>query len=129
MRGPPPKPTKLKQLAGNPGKRPLPKNEPQPTGLAGRPDWLTMGARQVWDEYAPGLARLGLLTELDGDTFGRWCTLAAQFRADPDGVSANRMARMDALEQRFGLDPSSRSRISVAPRDQGADEERFFGAG
>lgn len=30
-RGPPPKPTKLRILEGNPAKRPLPENEPEPT--------------------------------------------------------------------------------------------------
>jgi hypothetical protein len=31
-RGPPPQPTKLRLLSGNPGKRPLPRAEPQPIG-------------------------------------------------------------------------------------------------
>jgi hypothetical protein len=31
--GPPPKPTALKLLEGNPGRQKLPKNEPQPTEL------------------------------------------------------------------------------------------------
>ena len=34
MPGPPPKPTKLKLLAGNPGKRPLNENEPEPEAVA-----------------------------------------------------------------------------------------------
>jgi phage terminase small subunit len=129
MRGRLPKPTAAKVMAGNPGKRALPTNEPKPNRSVTRPDWLTLGARQVWDQYAPVLIPIGLLTSADGDTFGRWCSLAAEFRADPGAMPASKMARMDALEQRFGLDPSSRSRISVAPQDADDDAERFFGAG
>lgn len=128
MRGPPPKPTKLKQLAGNPGRRPLNAHEPQPSGTAQRPDWLPLGARLVWDQYAPLLTRVGLLTAADADTFGRWCSLASEFRSAPADMPASKIARMDALEQRFGLDPSSRSRISVEPITEN-DEERFFGTG
>lgn len=129
MRGPKPTPTALKKLAGNPGKRALPKNEPEPAGLVARPDWLNVGARKVWEEYAPRLERLGLLTELDGDTLGQWCTLAAEFRASPEEMSANRIARMDALQQRFGMDPGSRTRIQVKPKEPMNDEARFFGTG
>ena len=46
-RGRKPKPTHLKVLAGNPGKRPLPKNEPKPKPIAPRcPQWLDPIARK-----------------------------------------------------------------------------------
>ena len=129
MRGPKPKPTALKKLAGNPGKRALPKGEPMPTGIARRPDWLNVGAIQVWDELSPGTARLGLLTEHDGFAFGMFCTLAAEFRTEAAQMPANRIARLDALVQRFGMDPGSRTRVTVAKQEEPGDEERFFGAG
>jgi phage terminase small subunit len=127
MRGRKPKPTVLKKLAGNPGRRPLPKNEPMPTGIAKRPSWLPLGAVRVWDELAPVTQGLGLLTEHDGEAFGMLCTLAAEFRFDAAAMSANRISRLDGLMQRFGMDPASRARISVKPSEGATDEERFFG--
>lgn len=109
-----PKPTALKILQGNPGKRPLPDNEPQPTGKAVMPGWLLVGAREVWAEFAPIVGGMGLLTDADAETFGRWCSLAAEFRLCPTSMPANRIARMDALESRFGLDPSSRAKLGMA---------------
>ena len=127
MRGPAPKPTALRILEGNPGKRPLPQNEPQPQGDAVMPDWLRPGAVKLWNEYAPLLTQLGVLTVADSEAFGQWCSLAAMFRRSPAKMPASKMARMDALTQRFGLDPGSRARIQVKPR--GETEERFFETG
>ena len=72
---------------------------------------------------------MGLLTSYDAEQFGVYCTLAAEFRADAAGMSANRIARMDALAQRFAMDPGSRTRVSVKPAEPVDDERRFFGVG
>jgi hypothetical protein len=46
MRGRKPKPTFLKVLDGNPGKRPLNDQEPRPPqGIPDRPDWLDAEAQ------------------------------------------------------------------------------------
>src|SRR4051812_46827508 len=113
MRGPKPKPTVMKKLAGNPGKRALPKNEPKFTGTAVRPAWLTVAARAVWEDLYPVYSKAGLVTEGDAEAFGMMCSLASEFRADAQKMSANRISRLDALMQRFGMDPGSRTRISV----------------
>ena len=69
MRGGPPKPVAIRELEGNPGKRPIPK-VPEPTGAAPeRPDWLSADAARAWDENATELENLGLLTGLDGAAF------------------------------------------------------------
>jgi phage terminase small subunit len=117
VRGRHPKPTALKVLQGNPGKRALPKDEPTPTGKATKPKWLkaNKGGR-VWDEYAPIVDAMGLLTDADTETFARWCVLAAEFRKNTDDFTPAKMARMDSLEQRFGLDPSARARLGGAGR-------------
>ena len=127
MRGRKRKPTVLKILAGKPGHRPLPKDEPMPPGRAERPKWLNKDAIKVWEDLAPGGYALGLLTSRDGEAFGMLCTLASEFRLDAAGMSANRISRLDALMQRFGMDPGSRTRISVKKPDEGSDETRFFG--
>jgi hypothetical protein len=58
-RGPPPQPTKLRLLSGDPGKRPLPRAEPQPIGLPQKPDFVTGSASEAWDQVLaampPGL--------------------------------------------------------------------------
>jgi phage terminase small subunit len=70
VRGRKPKPTHLKVLSGNPGRRPLPESEPKPQPVAPPcPDWLPEEARAKWDELAPELERLGLLTAVDGPAF------------------------------------------------------------
>lgn len=127
MRGPKPKPTVTKKLNGNPGKRPLPKNEPKFTGTAVRPAWLTVAARAVWEDLYPVYSRAGLVTDGDAEAFGMLCTLASEFRLDASAMSANRISRLDALMQRFGMDPGSRTRISITPQEPQDDEARFFG--
>jgi phage terminase small subunit len=129
MRGRIPKPTIVKELNGNPGRRPLPEHEPKPQGLAKRPRWLTVGARKVWNELAPGTQALGLLTSQDARMFGVLCEYMAEFEEDPRAMPAARLSRMDALSQQFGLTPASRTRISVKPQEPVDDERRFFGVG
>jgi phage terminase small subunit len=47
--GPKPKPTELKIIEGNPGKRPLNKNEPRPPRLSPQcPNWLLPEAKKEW---------------------------------------------------------------------------------
>jgi hypothetical protein len=72
---------------------------------------------------------MGCLTSQDEQMFGVLCELMAEFRADPPGMPAQRISRMDALSQRFGMDPSSRTRISVKPQEPQDDERQFFGVG
>ena len=53
MAGRKPKPTKLKLLAGNPGGRPLPENEPQPDpAIPDPPDWMEGEALAEWRRIA-----------------------------------------------------------------------------
>lgn len=107
------KPTALRILQGNPGKRPLPESEPTPTGKAVMPNWMTdyPKAVAVWEEMAPITEGMGLLTDADVPAFARYCTLQSEFRKDPDKFPASRMLRLDSLESRFGLDPSARAKL------------------
>jgi len=51
--GPKPKPTAIKILEGNPGKRPLNLNEPKPLQIAPEcPDWLLAEAKKEWNRLA-----------------------------------------------------------------------------
>src|SRR5689334_3828108 len=53
FRGPAPKPTAIKKIQGNPGKRPLNENEPQlEPGIPECPDYLDEIARKEWARIA-----------------------------------------------------------------------------
>src|SRR5262245_28250904 len=137
-RGSAPKPTILKVLAGNPGKRPLNANEPKPTaGKPKCPAWLDAEAKRKWRELVPELDRIGLLTVVDGDALAVYCEAWSCFRRACESLTVNgdtfttdngylmprpevaiRNAARDTLKKfaaLFGLDPSSRSRLAVAP--------------
>jgi P27 family predicted phage terminase small subunit len=82
-RGPPPQPTHLRLLRGNPSRRPVNRNEPQPARAAeipAPPDFLTGYAREEWARIAPELFRLGLLTIVDEPALAAYCTSFATFR-------------------------------------------------
>ena len=75
-RGPNKKPTALKVLEGNPGKRPLPQNEPKPAPVVKvpkPPSWMNSDGKRAWKRLAPELERLGLLTVADLETFAAAC--------------------------------------------------------
>ena len=74
MAGRRPKPTNLKLLQGNPGKRPINPNEPQPpVEIPSAPDHLNEVAKQEWNRIAEKLERLGLISELDRAALAAYC--------------------------------------------------------
>jgi P27 family predicted phage terminase small subunit len=81
MRGTRPKPTKIKEMLGNPGKRPLNEREPLPIpGIPACPKWLTGIARQEWEEITPQLDRMGVLYRTDGKALAAYCVCYARWR-------------------------------------------------
>lgn len=78
-RGPPPKPTKLKIAAGNPGKRKLNEREPRPEAKApAMPAWLSVRAKAEWKRIVPELLRLGLLARVDLAALSGYCQAYAE---------------------------------------------------
>jgi len=76
----PPVPTALKVLRGNPGKRPLTKNEPKPSlGAPGCPSWLSIEARAEWRRVVPRLDEIGMLTKVDRAALATYCETWATF--------------------------------------------------
>ena len=70
QRGRKPKPTAVKVLEGNPGKRSLNTNEPKPVKKAPRcPGWLEDEAKKEWKRMAKQMEQLGILTEIDMAAF------------------------------------------------------------
>lgn len=73
--GPAKKPTKMKVLEGNPGKRPLPKNEPDPEPvLMPCPVFIKGAGRREWNRLTPELYNLGLLTQIDQAALAAYCS-------------------------------------------------------
>lgn len=78
----PSKPTALKLLEGNRGKRDLPTDEPKPRPIAPPvPSDIDTQAKKVWHRLAPKLEKLGLLTETDGDAFANLCQIRSRLIA------------------------------------------------
>ena len=150
--GPSPKPTELRLLEGNPGKRPINVNEPRPDrgkGTPRCPNSLEGPARAEWRRLAPILHKIGLLTLADLGQFMVYCAawgrfveasrmLAAHGLVDPavrsDGndrpsvwltIQEKAAQTMHRVGAEFGLTPASRSRVSVEPRS-GSDEFEDF---
>lgn len=76
------KPTKLKLLEGNPGKRKI-HPEPDMTSAMPKTPEIVEGdkyALQEWDRLASGLHVLGLLNKADASTFGAYCTAYSRWR-------------------------------------------------
>lgn len=143
-----PKPTHLKRVQGNPGKRALPENEPQPD--AGRPnkpkDLGKFGAR-LWDIAAEDLENMGVLTKADGPALRMMCeTWERYFEArrivnaygsmtyenqsvggilikkNPAvGIMENAEKSLRSWFSEFGMTPAARSRVERALEDDEAD--------
>lgn len=90
MRGRKPKPTVLKILAGNPGRRPLNSTEPQPTrGIPTMPTCLNSEAKAEWKRITPELDRLGLLTIVDRAALTYYCLAHSQAIAAANNIEKN----------------------------------------
>ena len=80
-RGRKPKPTAVKVLEGNPGKRPLNMFEPTPEKVAPEcPDWLNEEAKAEWDRLVDKMVELGTLTEMDMAAFAGYCQSYARWK-------------------------------------------------
>jgi len=74
MPGPRPKPTHLKVIDGNPGKRRLNLNEPKPEPeLPLPPPFLNADAKEEWWRVATELYNLKLLTGIDRAVLAAYC--------------------------------------------------------
>ena len=140
-----PKPTALKLLEGNPGKRELNKHEPKPTdGMPVCPDWLSADAKEEWNRLAAVMKNMGILSEVDQAAFAVYCqtwarwkeaqehidregstfmTDTGQIKKNPWVAIANEwQGKLMSAASEFGLTPSSRTRI-VAANDKKAEAD------
>ena len=136
MRGRRPKPTRLKMLTGNPGKRRLNEDEPRPeAAIPDCPAELSPMARKEWERLIVELCALRLLTHLDRAALAAYCGAYALWAEATEAIQkygamiksptgypiqspylsiANRQAElMMRIASEFGFTPASRSRIST----------------
>ena len=157
-RGPPPKPTHLNLIAGNPGKYPLNTREPKPRREAPRcPGPLGTEAKRAWRWITAELKAMSLLTTADAHALYAYCLTYARWRAAEEFIekhgeaypirdeggrvkcmaqfpqvatARNLLLVLKAYQQEFGLTPASRSRIVVeVPEGATSDKAaRYFGS-
>jgi len=142
-------PSPLKLLRNNPGKRPLPRGEPQPArDLPTPPAHLGALAVLEWERVAPELHRIGVLTMVDRavlagycDAYERWA-LARQvieveglFVSSPNGyriahpaLSVANTAKATMLKYMIELGLTPASRVKLAKGEPKVDDplEQFL---
>jgi len=141
MRGKRPKPTALKRLTGNPGKRPLNDDEPMPALVIPEcPEWLNSLGRAEWDRIARELHAAGCIAEIYRTPLAAHCMLYARWlKAEGQvaatggdvltstegglyfnpwrGVADKALSNLLATSEMFGMTPSSKSRIKAVKQD------------
>lgn len=146
-RGRKPKPTALKVLEGNPGKRKLNDREPvPPKGDVRCLSWLMPEAKKEWKRLAPSLETMGVLTMADLTAFAGYCQAFARWKEaeefitqhgsifkTPSGyvqqvpqvsIAQQNLKIMQSFCTEFGLTPATRARIIAAgggPEDAAED--------
>ena len=129
-----PKPSAIKILEGNPGKRPLNEYEPKPLKKAPPcPKWLEPEAKKEWRRLAKTLEAMGVLTDADMAAFAGYCQAYARWKEaeeritdrglvirTPSGypqqvpyisIAQQYLKLMQQFAEQFGLTPAARSRI------------------
>lgn len=90
-RGFAPKPTALRLLQGNPGRRKVSENEIKPQKLPCliAPQELTTQAQQIWNRLIPELDRIGLVSVVDVEKLKRYCDMLVQWAKVRDFINAS----------------------------------------
>jgi P27 family predicted phage terminase small subunit len=80
MSGRRPKPTQIKILEGNPGKRKIEADDLQPeAGIPEMPKGMTFAAQREWKFMCEALIELGVLTRVDGKALAAYCECYARW--------------------------------------------------
>jgi P27 family predicted phage terminase small subunit len=133
------KPTKLKDLAGNPGKRALNRKEPQPKGAPLAPATMSPAAKQVWTQLVASMPR-GVFTTADSAILAAYCEAVANHRQATAAImespaqvqgstgqpvlnpwfkqQAEAARQICTFGQRLGLDPIARQAINTETDDE-----------
>lgn len=89
MAGRKPKPTAMKKLEGNPGKRKLNTKEPVPAKeMPACPEWLMPEAKKEWERLAKLMNQMGVLTEVDMAAFAAYCQSYARWKEAQEHITS-----------------------------------------
>ena len=145
-----PKTAEQKRRAGNPGKRPLNENEPQPTpGAPQKPDHLDEVANKKWDDLCIVLDEMGTLATSDQAILTMFCdswslyvkacvmiekgtqllmsATNTPYRAPWVDLRSMAFKQLLQCSSELGLSPTSRARLSVVPKQKAPEGKgRFF---
>ena len=137
-----------KDIAG----RPIPTPPAFERGVPECPAWLSRGAKEVWEAYAPMLDDVASIKVADGLVFAALCETAASYAAAVQGVweqgevlinpktgCAHKNPLVTILEiarrdlrlsgRDFGLTPAAEALLAIPPRDDDDDADDPFAAG
>lgn len=98
------KPTNLRVLEGNPGKRPLPKDEPKPldTSKPNPPSHLDKYGLEEWNRVCDGLHAMGVLFSIDMAILAAYCVSYSRWKQAEEelGKIRKRGSKLKALIQK-----------------------------
>lgn len=144
MPSPRPEPTVLKVIKGNPGKGPLPENEPKPEPLRSlrAPAELSDMAAKHWKVVVKQLSKAKILTEMDIPALIVYCESYAQWQHAVQEINKygpvtwdgdipkrspyvtivdNAFKQCAKMLSEFGMTPSSRTRVRTTDPVKKAD--------
>lgn len=129
-----PKPTALKLIEGNRGKRPLNKREPDAAYLdnLAPPAHLSDNAKKVWEVAAPILRESKVLTVMDVISLELLCNAVVDYRLAQEATKDSSTAgtgispwkqlqsmhfkQLNVMLDKFGMNPRERSRLMIEPQ-------------
>lgn len=128
------KPTRVKELAGNPGKRKVNKKEPRPLGLPTPPETLSAAALPIWQRLVMSMPE-GVYAATDEHLLSAYCeqvvifqTASVTLSTEPAVVTGsqgqlvpspwvkilNEASRLiSTLGAQLGLNPAARQSLAV----------------
>jgi P27 family predicted phage terminase small subunit len=117
-RGPPKKPTALKILNGNAGKRKLNAEEPKPeVEIPECPDFLHPIAKEEWARITPALFRLGLISGLDVAALAAYCQLYARWRQAEEFIAdEGSVFSVECVSEKGGVYYMTRPEVAISHR-------------
>ena len=153
MAGRRPKPSALKLVKGNPGRRRVNKKEPKPKQVRPKqPATLNADGKRAWKKLCELLENMGVLTEADGYALERLVECYAEVleckslirkhgrtyettnmqgdvmhRARPEvGQLADADKRFRGYLIEFGLTPAARSKVEISGDDPNDPLSKYF---
>ena len=151
MPGPPPKPTELKRMNGNPGRKPLNESEPKPTPASQVklvvPAWLPQEGKKEFRRLVKACAAQPWITEVDRNVLAAYCFAWSEFvelaknviqnghsdvlgKRRPESISLfSSMDKLMHLGASLGFSPAERSRIILPKVNTDSEFETFLKGG